>query len=158
MNKKLKRLLPYILILILIAIPTIFIWFLLKEYREMKMWGDISSLKEFLETQVRPFAYVLFTIVFISLIGSFIKRLAGWILTIHFFYFVFVYGISVTTYLPDFQFIITLLPFCLMIAFMNSKSILRHYKIEDKKMLTFNLLSIVIAMTMVLSFRNMILH
>ena len=155
MREKINKLLPIVFTLIIIAIPTFFILHSMIHYREMKMWGDVLNVKDYIDNNFSTFGYVMYVIMFFSVIGIFIKKMLGWILSLHIFYFFLVYTISVNINFSELGFYIAYLVLIIVIMFANSKPIIDNFRVKKNDRLTINLIVLIISMIVVLSTRNL---
>jgi hypothetical protein len=154
MFKEKNRYLPLIFTLLLTALPSFLIGYFLLDYKEMKMWKDITDIKDYIEKQIKPFSYVALSILFVGIAGNIIRGRLGWVMTINIFYFFMVYIIFVLSSNIDYTFFLALFIPIILIVFMNHKIILNYYKLGNKNRITFNLAVLIVAMIQVLSLKN----
>jgi hypothetical protein len=147
MKKILKQTVQVILTVLLSVIVITYIWQVYSTYSEMMMYGQISGVKEFFEIKIKYFTYIYFATILLGLIGNIIRKLVGWIFTLHMFYFLIVY--SVITYMNAYVQLLTLtvLLLTLVLLLLNSKIMRGYYKVGSKNALLINLTVAVFTLT-----------
>lgn len=147
MKKILKQTVPVILTVLLSVIFITYIWQVYSTYSEMMMYGQISGVEEFFEIKIKYFTYIYFATILLGLIGNIIRKLVGWIFTLHMFYFLIVY--SVITYMNAYVQLLTLtvLLLTLVLLLLNSNIMRGYYKVGSKNALLINCIVAVFTLT-----------